>query len=76
MPMRVPCRSMKESDNNIFRHKESLIKNLEDLVEYLGDEDAKNVSLDNLENASSSMQLDTVSANSEKQEKGELAQSS
>lgn len=73
MPMRVPCRSMKESDKNIFRQKESLIKHLEDLVEYLGDEDAKQVSL---ENASSSMHLDTVSANSEKQDNGELAQSS
>lgn len=72
MLLHVTCRSMKETDKNFLQQKETLIERLEELVDYLGDDDAKQVSLDT---NTSSLQLDTVSANSEKHDKRDLADS-
>jgi len=55
-------RTMKESDKNFIQQKESLIESLKDIADFLGDEDAKKVSLTNSETP---VQLDAASANSE-----------
>jgi len=56
------------TDDKFLRDKESLVQNLEDIVEFLGDEDAKKVTLTH---TVLTRHVSTVSANSSSEDHGE-----